>query len=494
MQASSQVGLLRCPFVVLADAVRDLAQVARPLGRDDVDFFALSGILSKGARQWGARLVGQGIHQSAVQAVRPGIIELRGNRTEDGQGVVLRFPQFVVALVLFAHVPQGIGASALVKLVDGDHVCEIEHVDFLQLGGGTKLGRHDVQGHIAVVHDFGVTLANARRFEDNQVKPGRLQNVEGIAHMAAEGEVGLAGGQGAHVDAIRGDGVHPDSVAEQCAAGFAFGGVDRHDGHPLVLEIEEESADQFVYQRTFPCAPCAGDAQNGNILDRGASANAVEDVGVGFGPHFRGGDEPREVASTFVGKSVCLPARGAHYREVAPGDDVVDHALQAELAAIVRVVNAFNAVRVELGDLLGQDGAAAATKNADVPGAPVVEQVLHVLEVLHVPTLVGGHGNGLGILLNGALNHLVDGPVMAQVDDFASRTLQDAPHDVDGGVVAVKQRSGCDDADGVVRGRSGGRGGGRGRLGFHGVSMEHRKGRTGLPGSRLKSCPMDRDY
>ena len=148
-------------------------------------------------------------------------------------------------------------------------------------------------------------------------------------------------------------------------------------------------------------------------------------------------------------------------------DQVVDHALQPHGPSVVGVVDAFDAVVVQLLNFFRQDGASAAAKNADVPCAPLVQQVLHVFEVLHVPALVGGHGDGLGVFLDGRGDHLVHAAVVPQVDDFASGFLHDPPHDVDGGVVAVKQARGGDDAD-FVLGLVGG-------LLFHVVAWLHAK-------------------
>ena len=64
--------------------------------------------------------------------------------------------------------------------------------------------------------------------------------------------------------------------------------------------------------------------------------------------------------------------------------------------------------------------------------------------------LIGGHGDGLCIFFDGTVHDLVYRAVVSQMDDFATRALQDAAHDVDGGVVAVKKGGGGDDADGVA--------------------------------------------
>ena len=51
----------------------------------------------------------------------------------------------------------------------------------------------------------------------------------------------------------------------------------------------------------------------------------------------------------------------------------------------------------------GKDGSAAAPKERDVTRPPLVQQVLHVLEILHVAALVRGHRNGLGVFLDGTV-------------------------------------------------------------------------------------------
>ena len=416
-----------------------------------MDLLAVPGIRSEGARQGRSGLVRQRIHQGAVEAVGAGVVELGRNGAEDGQAVVLRLPEFVVALVLLADVAQGIGASALVELVDGHHISEVEHVDLLQLRSGAEFRGHHVQRHVAVVHDFRVALADAGRLQNDEVKTGRFEDAEGVAHVAAQGEVGLACGEGPHVHAARGDGVHPDAVAEQGAARFPLGGVDRHDGHPLVLEVEEEAPDQLVDEGTLSRTACAGDAEDRDGRRVGSGPDAVEDAGVGLRSNLGGRDEPGQIPGGLVRQAVGLTRRLSDHWEVATPDDVIDHALQAHFPAVVRVVDALDAVVVELGNLLGENGAASAAEDADVPGPALIEQVLHVFKVLHVASLVGGHGDGLRVFLNGTIHHLIDRTVMAEVNDLASRALQDAPHDVDGGIVAVEEGGGGDDADRMAR-------------------------------------------
>jgi len=97
------------------------------------------------------------------------------------------------------------------------------------------------------------------------------------------------------------------------------------------------------------------------------------------------------------------------------------------------------------------DHAAAAAKHLDVLATPGLEQVHHVAEVFVVAALVRADGDALRIFLQRGGHHLVDRAVVAQVDDFGPHALQNAAHDVDGGVVAVKQAGGGDKTH-LVRG------------------------------------------
>jgi hypothetical protein len=65
--------------------------------------------------------------------------------------------------------------------------------------------------------------------------------------------------------------------------------------------------------------------------------------------------------------------------------------------------------------------------------------------------LVGADGNTLGILLQGCRNHFIDRTVVAQVNDLSAHALQNTAHDIDGGVVAIKQTGGRDKSDFVGR-------------------------------------------
>ena len=86
----------------------------------------------------------------------------------------------------------------------------------------------------------------------------------------------------------------------------------------------------------------------------------------------------------FLAQRVCTFNGG----EVAPLDEVVDHALQPHGAPIVRVVDALDAIGMEFFNFLGKDGSATAAENTDVARTALVQEVFHVLEILHVAALV----------------------------------------------------------------------------------------------------------
>ena len=136
---------------------------------------------------------------------------------------------------------------------------------------------------------------------------------------------------------------------------------------------------------------------------------------------------------------------------VAGGDDLVDHPLQSQALAVLGREDAGDAVRVQLVDLGRHDHAAAAAEDLDVRAAALAQQVEHVLEELDVAALVGRDRDAVRVFLQRAVDDLVDRAVVAEVDHFAARRLEDAPHDVDRRVVAVEQARRGDEADLVRR-------------------------------------------
>src|SRR5690606_3659383 len=138
--------------------------------------------------------------------------------------------------------------------------------------------------------------------------------------------------------------------------------------------------------------------------------------------------------------------RGLLLRLPRPANQVLDHRHQTHLHAVVGVVDALHAVVLQLADLLRRDGAAAAAEHADVARAALAQHVHHVLEVLHVPALVGRDGDAVGVLLQGGAHHVLDAAVVPEVHHFHALGLDQAAHDVDRRVVPVEQAGSGDEA------------------------------------------------
>ena len=101
-------------------------------------------------------------------------------------------------------------------------------------------------------------------------------------------------------------------------------------------------------------------------------------------------------------------------------------------------------------DLIGNDHSAAAAKHFDVRAAALAQQIDHVLEVLQMTALITGYGDSVRIFLQGGSNNLVNRAVVAKMNDLGTLGHQDAAHDVDRCVVAIKQRGSRDKTDFVL--------------------------------------------
>ena len=180
------------PSIVRSDLLCNFAEVTRPFRWNDKEFLArlLGGRIRKSKR--GVCSLRQASHERREELIRPRIIELRCNGADDRQCIVLGLPEIVVTLELFPHVADRIEGAALVKLIDGNNIGEVEHIDFLQLRCCAKFRGHDIQRNITVVHDFSVTLSDSACLEDDEVKPAGSEDIQSLRNMFGQGEIGLA--------------------------------------------------------------------------------------------------------------------------------------------------------------------------------------------------------------------------------------------------------------------------------------------------------------
>ena len=66
-------------------------------------------------------------------------------------------------------------------------------------------------------------------------------------------------------------------------------------------------------------------------------------------------------------------------------------------------------------------------------------------------TLIRGHRNGLGIFLNGGIHHFFNTAVVTKVNHFYTSALNDATHNIYGGIVTIKKRGGGNNSDIIFR-------------------------------------------
>ena len=152
------------PFVVGAVAFRNFGKIARALWRNHEHLLRHLAGNGKSRLEVAARFLHDVVHDYFVEGVHARVVELRGDGAVDRHVVYLAFPQVVVALVLLSDIAQSIECAAFVEFVECNDVCEVEHVDFLELRCRAVFRGHDVQRNIGMVEDFGIRLANSGGF------------------------------------------------------------------------------------------------------------------------------------------------------------------------------------------------------------------------------------------------------------------------------------------------------------------------------------------
>ena len=328
----------------------------------------------------------------------------------------------MVPLELLTHVAQCIQSPALIKLIQRHHIGIIEHIDLLQLRSGPIFGRHYIQSHIAVFSDHGIALTDSAGLHHDQIITRHLQNAHSIVYVRTQRQVGLTGCHRTHVHTVVVDTIHSNAIAQQGTACFSFRWVDGNDGQLLLRKIREEPSHQLIHQTTFARAAGTCNAQNGGFDRLGLTAQIVQHGLILIGVIFSRRNQSRDVQFGLYARIqflfFALKLRtsgiiGLHHQ-------IIDHALQTHRPAIVGRINPRDAIIHEFFDLFRQNHTATTTKNLDVLGTSFLQQIIHVFEVLVVTALVAGHGNGVGILLNGGLHHLLHTAIVTQVNHFTT--------------------------------------------------------------------------
>ena len=413
------------------------------------------------------QLLAQQAAQVGEHPADAGVVELAGDGGIHRHVFIGHLEGDAVALPLLAHVAQRILGAALVVLVQRNELGEIQHVDLFQLAGRAVVAGHHVHGEVDQIDDFRIALANAGGFHDHQVVAQALEEGDAVQQHGVGGHVLAAGGHGAHVHAVAAQRVHADAVAQQRAAGAATGGINRNHRHAHLREVGQEAVEQLVGDAGFAGAAGAGDADHrGGLFGSGPLLAQHGQLGFGVQAVFQRAEHAADGDLVFHGRFGA--GRGAGFigaGGAGVGDalyDILDHFHQAQLHAVVGVVDALDAVGFQLADFFRGDGAATAGDHADMAGVALAQHVDHVLHVFHVPALVAGQRDGIGVFLQGGAHHVFHRAVVAQVDHLRALRLDQAAHDVDRGVVAIEQAGGGDEAQrsglgpGVRKGLGGG--------------------------------------
>ncbi len=245
--------------------------------------------------------------------------------------------------------------------------------------------------------------------------------------------------------------VHPDAIAEQRSPTAPASGVDsEHGDAQLVLLIEPEPEHELVGERRLPGAAGASDAQHRDTTPPGERAHLRAEFS-GEPAALDGGDEPGEGAVGAAGDLVERVKRRVGGIEVARGDHRVDHPGEAHPLAVLGREDPRHAIGVELGDLDGGDDAPASAVDLHVTTADFAEPIDQIAEVLRMPTLVRRDGDSLHVFLDHCGHDLLDRAVVTEVDHLGTLRLEQAPHDVDRGIVAVEEAGRSHEPDRVHR-------------------------------------------
>ena len=146
---------LLCGLVIGPDRVCDLREVADATAWDDrLATGAPIAVVDRAKRAREAIL--DNAHDPLVQLLCAVVVEPGGNRCHHREVPVRHFEGLPVATNLFAHIPERITRSVAVRLVDGDHISEIQHVDLLELGCCPVFRCHHIHGNIRRINDLGV--------------------------------------------------------------------------------------------------------------------------------------------------------------------------------------------------------------------------------------------------------------------------------------------------------------------------------------------------
>ena len=284
----------------------------------------------------------------------------------------------------------------------------------------TEFGGHDVEGMVGHRRDGVAALADAAGFAKDEVEADRLGDLDGSVEVGADLRAAATAGEAAHVEVVVGKRIHADTVPKKGATGSLSGWVHAQQADLLAGVVPLNAEHQFVEQAGFSSTARSGEPDDGHVLVRGAAGfnSGLEGLLVG---RFREREQQADLRHV-LGRDRSVQAVHALFADqvdlAGEPHQVVNHAHQAHRAAVVGRVDLGNARLVQGANFGRRDGAAPTAKDAHVLATGFVEQLANVGEVLHVAALVRGQGHGVGVFLNGTVDHRLCRLVVAEVNDF----------------------------------------------------------------------------
>src|SRR5690606_19911897 len=227
---------------------------------------------------------------------------------------------------------------------------------------------HHVDREIHQVDDLRIALADAGGFDDDQVIAETLQEADAVLEHGVGGDVLAARGHGAHEHTLRPERVHADAVAQQRAAAAATGRVHRRHGDAHLRVGLQEAVDQLVGDAGLAGTAGTGEADHRRVLSvvLPAATQCFQRLLVQL-TVLDGAEHAADPDLVVLVRHAGLAeARVAEFGLAAVAGrsgathHVLDHRHQAHVHAVVGVVDALDAVVVQLADLLRRDGATAA--------------------------------------------------------------------------------------------------------------------------------------
>ena len=350
----------------------------------------------------------------------------------------------MIAFPLFANVAQRIFGAALVILVQDDEIREIDHIDFFELTGRAIVACHYIDREINEIDYFAVALSDTGCLDNDEIEAQRLQEQYVITQHFARREVLPPGSNRTHVNAIGTQRIHANSITEKRAARTTSGWVHSQDGNSHIRETRQKTIQNFVGNAAFAGASGTGYADNGRLpgFDLPLLTH-LQKCGFVKQPfldsRYRGRDIDCRISLNFFGRVGMTPPRDGSR------DEVLDHRLKAELHTVVRVVNTLYPVVHQAADFFGRNRAATTTEYFYVARIELTQAIDHVTEEFVVAALVRTNGNTVRIFLNCGTDDVIHTAIVAEVHNLDALRLDKAPHDIDGGIMAVKQRGGRDE-------------------------------------------------